>query len=253
MEKSSGKGERDMKVGTIKEIIRHPVKSFGGESVAETRLMSYGLYGDRSHAFLDTSRPGKFLTITQAPEMATFSARFAGKEQDNMFPAVIIRMPDGSSAKWGDPRVAGYLESLTGKKTEQIQYSPKSVPLGPIEEEHLQLVSAASLRKLGEMRGREVDHRRFRANIILDIEGSVPFAEESWFGKKLIIGSGGSVIMIKRHCERCQIITVDPEDAGKDAALLKMVAKERSNHFGVYASVVRTGPIRTGDAIYLAD
>lgn len=242
-----------MKVGTIKEIIRHPVKSFGGESVAETRLMPYGLYGDRSHAFLDTSRPGRFLTITQAPEMATFSACFSGKEQDNMFPAVIIRMPDGSSVKWGDSRIREYLENLTGVKTEQIQYSPKSVPLGPIEEEHLQLVSAASLKKLGEMLGREVDHRRFRPNIIIDIEGSVPFAEESWFGKKLIIGSGGSAIRIKRHCERCQIITVDPEDAGKDASLLKMVAKERNNHFGIYASVLSTGLIRTGDAIYLAD
>ncbi|MDN4074982.1 MOSC domain-containing protein [Fictibacillus terranigra] len=36
-----------MLIGHIKEIVRHPVKSFYGESVKETKIMKYGLYGDR--------------------------------------------------------------------------------------------------------------------------------------------------------------------------------------------------------------
>ena len=69
-----------MLIGHIEEIVRHPVKSFRGESVAETNVMEYGLYGDRSHAFADDTRKGKYLTITQFPEMVRYSARFAGEE-----------------------------------------------------------------------------------------------------------------------------------------------------------------------------
>lgn len=68
-----------MLVGHIKELVRHPVKSFFGESVQETQIMDYGLYGDRSHAFLDETRKNKFLTITQFPEMVRYKARFSGK------------------------------------------------------------------------------------------------------------------------------------------------------------------------------
>jgi uncharacterized protein YcbX len=37
-----------MLIGYIQEIMRYPVKSFQGESVQKTRVMDYGLYGDRS-------------------------------------------------------------------------------------------------------------------------------------------------------------------------------------------------------------
>jgi hypothetical protein len=58
---------------------------------------------------------------------------------------------------------------------------------------------------------------------------------------------------IKRHCERCMIITVNPSDSQRDPTLLKTVVKERNNHFGVYASVIRTGEISLGDQVFLKD
>ena len=50
----------EMLIGHIKEIVRHPVKSFHGETFQQTKIMEYGLYGDRSHAFLDDTRQGNF-------------------------------------------------------------------------------------------------------------------------------------------------------------------------------------------------
>ncbi|MFP3359165.1 MOSC N-terminal beta barrel domain-containing protein, partial [Planococcus sp. SIMBA_143] len=41
-----------MQIGTLSEIMRHPVKSMTGEAVTETMVMNYGLYGDRSHVIL---------------------------------------------------------------------------------------------------------------------------------------------------------------------------------------------------------
>ena len=50
----------EMLIGHIQEIVRHPVKSFRGENVSQTKIMEYGLYGDRSHAFLDDTKKGNF-------------------------------------------------------------------------------------------------------------------------------------------------------------------------------------------------
>ena len=75
-----------MLIGEIKEIFRYPVKSFYGENVEKTRVMEYGLYGDRSYAFLDETRNGKYLTITQFPEMACYKAKFAGEESVEAYP-----------------------------------------------------------------------------------------------------------------------------------------------------------------------
>lgn len=60
-------------------------------------------------------------------------------------------------------------------------------------------------------------------------------------------------IQLKRHCERCMIITVDPDNAESDSTLLKTVVKERNNHFGVYASVVKTGEIHVDDEVLLIE
>lgn len=40
-------------IGEILEISRYPVKSFAGERLNRVELESYGIYGDRSHAFVD--------------------------------------------------------------------------------------------------------------------------------------------------------------------------------------------------------
>lgn len=242
-----------MRIGHIKEIIRHPVKSMGGESVQKTTVMDYGLYGDRSHAFLDAEKPGKFLTITQFPEMVRYKAKFAGEETMEEYPKVEITTPEGKVLDWKDPELIKEIEDKSNKSVSSVKYTPSHVPLGAIEEEHLQLVTDASLNKLTDIWGKDrIDFQRFRPNLLLSLEEKIPFMEEQWFGKRMKIGRDVE-IQLKRHCERCMIITVDPESAKRDPTLLKTVAKERNNHFGVYTSVIKTGEICVGDEIFLLD
>ncbi|HHW35691.1 MAG TPA: MOSC domain-containing protein [Bacillales bacterium] len=242
-----------MLIGYIKEIVRHPVKSFYGEGVQKTRIMEYGLYGDRSHAFSDDTRPGKFLTITQFPEMVRYKARFIGEELTEKYPKVEITSPEGKILNLGDEELTKEIENKSGRKILPITYTPSHVPLGAIEEEHIQLVTDASLDKLREIWGKsEIDYRRFRPNLLISLKEKVPFIEEQWFGKRVRIGNEVE-IELKRHCERCMIITVNPENAEKDATLLKTVVKERNNYFGVYASVIKTGEINVGDEVFLLD
>lgn len=240
-----------MLIGTIKEIVRHPVKSFSGESVQQSKVMDYGLYGDRSHAILDDSRPGKFLTITQFPEMVLYKATFNGIDSLKQYPKVEIMTPEGSIVEWGSEELKKEIESKSSRKISTREYIPTHVPLGAIEEEHLLLVTDASLKNLKETwGGREVDVRRFRPNLFLSLNDKIPFMEEQWFGKRLKIGKEVE-IELKRHCERCMIVTVDPETSEKDPSLLKTIVKERNNHFGVYASVVNTGEINVGDGVWM--
>lgn len=241
-----------MKVGQIKEIVRHPVKSFYGESVHKTQVMEYGIYGDRSHAFLDEKRPGKFLTITQFPEMAQYKARFAGEESMQEYPKVEIITPEGKVIDWKDESLIKEIEQKSKRNISPITYSPSHVPLGAIEEEHIQLVTDASVEKLKEIWGKSMNYHRFRPNLLISLKDKVPFAEEEWIGKRIKIGNQVE-IELKRHCERCMIITVNPENAKRDPSLLKTVVKERNNHFGIYASVIKTGEINVGDEVVLLD
>ncbi|CAM3829868.1 MOSC domain-containing protein [Mesobacillus thioparans] len=226
-----------MLIGHIREIVRHPVKSFCGESVEKTRVMEYGLYGDRSHAIQDQTRPGKYLTITQFQEMVRYKARFIGHEGMDEYPKVEIVTPEGKVLEWSKKEFKKEIEERSQRETELVSYLPSNVPLGAIEEEHIQLVTDASLKGLEQIWGKAVDHRRFRANLFILLINQTPFVEEQWFGRRIKIGSE-VVLEVKRHCERCMIITVDPDSAERDSSLLKTVANERNNHFGVYASVI---------------
>ncbi|MFD1956864.1 MOSC domain-containing protein [Paenibacillus thailandensis] len=240
-----------MLIGHIKKIIRHPVKSFGGESVPKTNVMEYGLYGDRSHVFLDETRPGKFLTITQFPGMVRYKARFVGEESMDEYPYVEITTPEGKTTAWGDDLLRE-IENKSKRKVSLRKYAPSLVPPGAIEEEHIQLVTDASMKKLKEIWGQEADDRRFRPNLFISLAEKTPFIEETWFGKRIKIGRDVEFEII-RHCERCMIVTVNPDNAEINAPLLKTIVKERNNRFGVYASVIKTGEIRVDDKVYLLD
>ncbi|MDQ0272911.1 MOSC domain-containing protein [Cytobacillus purgationiresistens] len=239
-------------IGHVGKILRYPVKSLGGESVSSARVMYYGMYGDRSHTILDESRQGKYLTITQFQEMVKYKARFIGEESADRYPAVEIITPDGKVFVWEDEEWRKELESKSKRRLSYKQYSPAHVPIGAIEEEPLLVVSDASLKSLSEMTGKQlIDEQRFRPNILLDLIDKTPFLEEEWVTKHLTIGE--VEIQVDRFCERCMIITVDPQTGERDANVHKQVIRHRKNNFGVYASVIKTGSIHIGDEVWIKE
>ncbi|MCM3338464.1 MOSC domain-containing protein [Paenibacillus sp. MER TA 81-3] len=236
-------------IGALKEIVRHPVKSFRGERVQHTKLMDYGLYGDRSHVFLDDTRPGKYVTITQCPKMAQYEARFAGPDNVEQYPRVEVRSPNGIVYDWEDEALKLELEQESKRAITPHSYTPQHVPFGALEEAHILLVTDASVRELEQLWGGHIDYNRFRPNLFIQLDDPLPFVEEQWLGRRLRIGA--AELELNSLCERCMIITVDPDSGERDASLLKTVVQERSSNFGVYASVLKTGDIEAGQPIYL--
>lgn len=117
--------------------------------------------------------------------------------------------------------------------------------------EPLTVVSAASVRDLGE-RGRrtdELDSRRFR--ITLELEGCDPYEEDTWDGRAVRIGE--ATIRVGGQIPRCLVTTQDPNTGVKDWDTLTQIAKYRPRipdgglPFGVYARVLTPGTIRVGD------
>ena len=242
-----------MLVGHIKEMVRHPIKSFGGEFVQKTKIMEYGLYGDRSHAYLDETRKGDFLTITRFPEMVRYQARFTGEELLEEYPKVEVITPEGKVFDWKDQELIKELEDKSKREISTIQYTPSYVPIGPIAVEHILLATDASLNHVKEIWGKdEIDFRRFRPNLFISLNEKIPYIEEEWIGRRLRIGNEVEIELVG-HCKRCMIITVDPDNAERDPSLHKTIIKERNSNFGVYASVIKTGDIHVGDEVHLLD
>ncbi|WP_281269137.1 MOSC domain-containing protein [Bacillus taeanensis] len=237
----------------VKEIVRHSVKSFRGESVQKSKIMEYGLYGDRSHAYLDDTQKGIFLTIKQFQEMVRYKARFVGEDSMDEYPKVEVITPEGKIYDWEDQELIKEMENKSKRKISTKEYTPSHVPIGPIAVEHILLATDASLEKLQELWGKdEVDSRRFRPNLVISLKDKKPFIEEEWIGRRIKIGTQVEMKFVE-HCKRCMIIAVNPDNAERDASLHKTVIKERNNNFGVYASVIKIGDIHVDDEVRLLD
>lgn len=233
-------------IGIVHKIMRYPVKSFAGESLDKARIMSYGIYGDRSHAFIDKTN-NKHLTITQYPKMVTYRAEFLGEGSMEEFPNLKITVNDGLEYIWGESALLQRLEQETNRTLESITYSPTFVPFPAIEEDNILLISTKALLELSTSYGESIDERRFRGNIVYGFQDS-SINEQNLLGKQIKIGSD-VILEINKFCERCMIITVDPETGTRQPKLLKQIVKERNNHFGLYARVIQTGIIHIGDEI----
>lgn len=117
----------------------------------------------------------------------------------------------------------------------------------------LSLVSLASVADLGARGGREdLDPRRFRMN--LELEGCVPFEEDTWDGRRVRVGE--AVVRVRGQVPRCVVTTQSPDTGLKDFDTLKQIAAFRppidgrkAIPFGMYAEVEVPGRAALGDLV----
>ena len=103
-----------MRVGTVKEIGRYPVKSMMGERVARTLLGALGLPGDRGYALRD-EEAGEIRGAKKFPALMQCQARYLGEPGEGIPPAE-VRLPSGETLRTDDPRIGAKLSDLLGKK-----------------------------------------------------------------------------------------------------------------------------------------
>ncbi|UGS34916.1 hypothetical protein DSM104329_01298 [Capillimicrobium parvum] len=106
-------------VGTVAEIWRYPVKSMGGERLAQSAVATRGLHADRMWAVRDVEL-NTFTTARRWPILLRCSARFAQDPAGRSAGPgdvleVIVVFPDGSEVRSSDPAIHDRLSELIGK------------------------------------------------------------------------------------------------------------------------------------------
>jgi len=94
------------------------------------------------------------------------------------------------------------------------------------------------------------DVRRFRPNLLVDVESRDAFPERAWVGKRLRIGQ--STLDIAMDCPRCVMTTLPLADLPADTQIMRTLVRETDGMLGVYAMPVDGGTVRIGDEVTVA-
>ena len=221
-------------VGTINEIWRYPVKSMAGERLDSVSLAETGLDGDRRWALVDgtANRAGKLFTGTEDKQLMTYRARMKGDGVE-----VVARDGDARSL---DAALVSRISIDRGRPLSLRDQAGANFDDSPVLIVNLSTVAAFSLEA-----GTAVDHRRFRANLY--IEGFEPDEEVRWIGRSLRVGA--AQLQVVKRCERCVVITHDPDTTVTSPALLRVLTQTGQTCMGVYCRVLRPGVVSVGDLI----
>jgi uncharacterized protein YcbX len=220
-------------VGTVAEIWRYPVKSMAGERVDSAALRETGIEGDRRWALVDgtANRAGKLLTGTQEKRLMTYHARLQGD-------AVEVVVPGGDTRPLDDALVSDVaLES--GRPLTLRDLAGANFDDSPVLVVNLSTIAGFALAA-----GVEVDHRRFRANLYID--GLEHEEELEWIGRRIVMGS--AELEVVKRCERCVVITLDPDSTAATPSLLRVLTSTSDTCMGVYCRVARPGRVSVGDS-----
>lgn len=234
-------------VGHVAALNRYPVKSMAGERLDMAEVDWQGIEGDRQYAFVRKASRTRFpwLTAREVPAMVLHHARFADPAAPKTS-AVLVGTPDGAAVSLHDPVLHGHLEAAAGEPVGLIQ-----VARGVYDSMPISIVTTTSHARVEAAHGGALDPRRFRSNLV--IESELPVSD--WRGLRLAFGNGeeGAVVQMADPIPRCALITIDPDTATKEPRILRTVAQQFGNSYGVYATPARPGLIRTGDPVRVID
>jgi uncharacterized protein YcbX len=258
-------------VGKVDSLWRYPVKSMRGEEMDELFAGYAGVYGDRLFAFESSAAPKgfPFFTGRDQRQMIRYRARFRNPEKaarpvnlseaeklsPNLNPMsadaselmIDVETPDGKTCAIDDPALIDHLRANIDQKHElTLLRSDKAIT----DCRPLSIFAVQTAKKLGEETGENVDKRRFRANVYVDLTSADGFAEDEFVGRSLRIGSKVTVAVLQRD-GRCMMVTLDPDTAEKTPAILKAVVQAHEGMAGVYGAVLTEGMIRKGDPVEL--
>ena len=224
---------------TVATLWRYPVKSMLGEPCDEVELNTRGVRGDRQFAV--RSADGKFGSgknsrrFRHIEGLFTFRAELAGDWPE-------ITFPDGRRLRAGDPAIDSTLSAALGMPVTLVREGD----LSHFDASPIHVVSTASLQWLqARLPQSRVDERRFRPNITVSSDER----ELSWLGKTLCIG--GVELRVTAPTGRCVMTTSAQTDLPFDPKILRCIAQEAAEDFGVYAEVLQPGRISRGDPVTL--
>jgi uncharacterized protein YcbX len=271
-------------VGTVVSLWRYPVKSMMGEELNAAEVGERGLLGDRAYALVD-ALDGKVASAKNPrkwPQMFEYRASFVDPPRRGAeMPPVRVTLPDGTVVTSLQADLPAFLSKVLGREvTLEAAESSVSHPSARRAEEYwpdmeglderntvtdfdlpegtffdcavLHVLTTATIDRLRELyaQGR-FEVRRLRPNVVVETsDPAKDFVENAWIGRTVSIGDEVQ-LAITGPCPRCVMTTLAQGDLPKDSGILRTAAQHNQVNVGVYASVLRGGHVRRGDAIRL--
>lgn len=218
----------------VDQLWRYPVKSLGGEPLAAATVGSLGIDGDRTVAVLDECDAVAWAGEVPALMLARAVTVCSG--------AIDVVLPDGERFRTDAPDADDRLSAAVRAKVTLVAHKPDRPDAA------LHVVTTTALRSLSvALPDGVIDPTRFRPNLVLDdaVDDGTGYPEHGWIGRRLAIGA--LRLRFTEGCDRCAVITKETPSVPHDRAVLRWVARELGNTFGVYAAVESSGPVRVGD------
>jgi uncharacterized protein YcbX len=193
-----------------------------------------GLEGDRRWALIDgtPNRAGKKLSIRQHEKLMTYRARLAAG-------GVEVLSPDGETFALD----ADLLQRLEAESSRSLTL--RDMAGANFDDSPVLLVNLTTVETFSTASGTHIDRRRFRANLY--VEGLAPEEELTWLGRRIKVG--GVELEVIARCERCVVITRDPDTTVTSPELLRVLTEKLETCMGVYCNVVRPGRVSVGDFV----
>lgn len=222
----------------VTAIRRYPVKSMGGEDLAQVDLDGRGLVGDRLLAVVDADG-----------HLASGKSTRRFRRRDAVFHFAAATRADGvvvsaAGERWraGAPELDAVLSTRMG--------TPVSVlPEGDVPHQDdgaVSLVGTATLAWCAQQWGGAPDPRRLRANLV--VRTDEPFVEESWVGRAVSLGTAR--LDVVERVPRCRMVDVDQDGAPAAAhPWLARLGAARDLCVAVYADVAAPGRVAVGDEV----
>jgi len=255
----------------IQSIYRYPVKGLSPERLDRAALMpGQTIPGDRLYAIengpsgFDPAAPAyfaktHFLMLMKNERLASLRTAF-----DQATHVLTIDRPSPPQAGGGD-YVRADLRTPEGRAkiekffadfcADELRGPPRilSAPghsFSDVAKKVVSIINLASVAAVETMVGAPVNPLRFRANLYVD--GWPAWSELGRVGEELSIGRDVRLKVVKRIV-RCAATNVDPDSALRDLNIPQTLMRNLDHaDCGIYAEVIASGEIATGDEIAIA-
>lgn len=239
----------------VSSLWRYPLKSTAGVSLPVMSVNSWGPDLDRRWMVVDSQK--RFITQRQLPMMCRLAASLTGSglliqslDDESLF----VEVPEPGDTErylvtvWSDTpeaidagdEVAAWLSDLLGRdlrlcfmpdtthRQVDRQFAATARRVSFADGFPFLLCSESSLAALSDVRGRSLDMRRFRPNIV--VSGAAAFAEDTW--QRIRIAN--IEFDVVKPCARCVVPTINLDSAAREADVFKMLRAERGSNGEVY-------------------
>jgi len=247
----------------LEKIYRFPVKGFPGQLLETTSMIEgSGIPHDRRYAITngvnyegEWLRARSFFINAVVDGMSKHKMQFDDETitlSNTQGMDVTFKLDDAESIERANEAIIEFIKPVgltADAPPPQIIERNQPIANWDYPDTPISIINANSVRAIGEAHGEELDPLRFRGNLI--IEDLPAWEEFSWMGKRIKIA--GAEIEVHRPIDRCPTPGVNPETGERDINVTQGI----QDHFGhiycgMYAKVVKTGNIKSGNEISVA-